>query len=320
VARVFIDYVVKLHGMPRSIISDRGAIFTSLFWRQLFCKIGTKLKFTTAYHPQTDGQTERVNQSLEMYLRCSIQENSKNWKQWISLAEFWYNSAVHSSIGMSPFKALYGHEPDLGAMPSMSSDPEAPTILTERTAQLELLKTKLAAATNRMKLKADRNRTEKEFSVGDQVLLKLQPYVHQSVVSRPYPKLAYKYFGPYKILERIGKVAYKLELPTGSLIHPVFHVSQLKEYHSDYNPVYTDLPKLPALDLMDTEPETILDRRMVKKGNSAIVQVLIKWAHLPADSATWEDWEVITTKFPTLLAWGQASVPPGGIVTQAEAP
>jgi hypothetical protein len=221
---------------------------------------------------------------------------------------------------MSLFKALYGHEPALGAMPSVSSDPEAPTILTERTAQLELLKTKLAVASNRMKLKADRNRIEKDFSVGDQVLLKLQPYVQQSVVSRPYPKLAYKYFGPYKILERIGKVAYKLELPTGSLIHPVFHVSQLKKYRSDYNPVYTDLPKLPVLDLMDTEPKTILDRRMVKKGNSVIVQGLIKWAHLPDDSARWEDWEVITNKFPTLLAWGQASVPPGGIVTQAEAP
>jgi hypothetical protein len=320
VARVFIDSVVKLHGMPKSIVSDRGSIFTSIFWRQLFQKLGTKLKFTTAYHPQTDGQTERVNQSLEMYLRCSIQENSKNWKQWLSLAEFWYNSCTHSSIGMSPFKALYGHEPELGAMPTIEVDQDAPAMLVDRSAHLEVLKAKLAAASNRMKLKADRNRTEKEFPVGDKVLLKLQPYVQKSVVNRIYPKLAYKYFGPYEILEKIGKVAYKLQLPPGSLVHPVFHVSQLKEFCPDYTPVYKDLPTFPSLDTTPTVPEKILDRRMVKKGNAAVVQVLLKWTSLPEDYATWEDWEVITSKFPEMLAWGQASAPQGGIVTQDNMP
>jgi hypothetical protein len=302
VARVFIDSVVKLHGMPRSIISDRGAIFTSHFWRKLFQKLGTKLKFTTAYHPQTDGQIEGVNQSLEMYLRCSIQENSKNWKQWISLAKFWYNSAVHSAIGMSPFKALYGHEPNLGAMPATEDDTDLPAMLINRAAQLKILKKNLSAARNRMKLKADMNRTEKEFAVGDKVLLKLQPYVQHSVVTRPYPKLAYKYFGPYEILERNGKVAYKLQLPQGTLIHPVFHVSQLKEHRPDYTPVFAVLPVLPELDTMDTTPEKILNRRMVKKGNATIVQVLIKWTNLPEDAATWEDWAVLTTKFPEVLA------------------
>lgn len=310
VARVFVDSVVKLHGMPRSIVSDRGAIFTSLFWRQLFEKLSTKLKFTTAYHPQTDGQTERVNQSLEMYLRCSIQDHPKQWKQWISLAELWYNSAVHSSIGMSPFQALYGHEPNFGAMPQEVSDSvkHLPAMLIDRTAKMEFLKANLAAAHNRMKLKADKNRTEKEFRLGDKVLLKLQPYVQQSVVSHPYPKLAYKFFykffGPYEIIERIGKVTYKLQLHPGSLIHPVFHVSQIKEHRPDYSPVFAALPNLPALDQLEMTPEHILDRRMVRKGNSAITQVLIKWSTLPADSATWEDWEVLKVKFPSVLAWG----------------
>jgi hypothetical protein len=253
-------------------VSDRGAIFTSHFWQQLFARLAIKLKFTTAYHPQTEGQTEQVNQSLEMYLRCSIQDNPKQWKQWIALAEFWYNSTVHSAIGMSPFKALYGHEPNLGAMPQIIHDLDDPvsTMLTDRAAQVEQLKMHLAAAQNRMKLKADRSRTEKEFQLGDKVLLKLQPYVQQSVVTRPYPKLAYKYFGPFEILERIGKVAYKLQLPPGSMVHPVFHVSQIKEHRPDYTPVFTKLPKLPALDLKDTVPERVLDRRMVKKGNAAI--------------------------------------------------
>ena len=167
-----------------------------------------------------------------------------------------------------------------------------------------------------MKLKADRNRTEKEFQVGDKVLLKLQPYVQQSVVSRPYPKLAYKYFGPYEVLERIGKVAYKLQLPLGSLVHPVFHISQLKEFRQDFTPVFSDLTTLPVLDGMDTRPEHILERRMVKKGNAAITQVRVKWTQLPEDAATWEDWDVLKVRFPAVLAWGQASFSPGGNVTQ----
>ena len=122
------------------------------------------------------------------HLRCSIQNNPKQWKKWIALAEFWYNSSQHSSIGMSPFRALYGHEPNLGAMPDMILEIANPD--ADRTDLLEKLKVNLAAAHNRMKQKADKYRTEKEFQVGDKVLLKLQPYVQQSVVSRPYPKLA----------------------------------------------------------------------------------------------------------------------------------
>jgi hypothetical protein len=124
--------------------------------------------------------------------------------------------------------------------------------------------------------------------VGDQVLLKLQPYAQESVVNRPYPKIAYKYFGPFKVLEKIGQVAYKLELPESSKIHNVFHVSQVKEYRADHTPVFKDLPNLPTLGTMDIKPEKILERRMVKKGNAAISQVLVKWCKLPEDTATWE--------------------------------
>lgn len=175
VARVFVDGIVKLHGMPRSITSDRDCIFTSNFWKLLFKTLGTKLNYTTAYHPQTDGQSERVNQCLEMFLRCMVQDAPKQWRRWLPLAEFWYNATVHMSIGCSPFKALYGHEPNLGAMPELDTiaDPTVAGVVTERTQQLELLKKNLAAAQLRMKTFADRNRTEKIFQVGDQVLLKL---------------------------------------------------------------------------------------------------------------------------------------------------
>jgi hypothetical protein len=269
VARVFIDTVVKLHGMPHTIISDRDRIFTSAFWKMLFQQLGTKLQYTTAYHPQTNGQTKRVNQCLEMFLRCAVHDAPRQLRRFLPLAEFWYNSCFHTSLGCSPFHALYGHEPNFGAMPELDIDPSAPVagVLTERAGQLALLKKNLEVAQKRMKGNADKHRTEKEFQVGKAVLLRLQPYAQHSVVNRPFPKLSYKYFGPYPILERIGKVAYLLDLPAASRIHNVFHVSQLKEYRADYTPVFTDLPKMPALDCANTEPEAILDRRMTKKGN-----------------------------------------------------
>lgn len=157
VARQFIDCIVKLHGMPRSIISDRDHIFTSHFWKQLFYQLGTKLKYTTAYHPQTDGQSERVNQCLEMFLRCMVQDSPRQWRRCLPLAEFWYNSTFHTSIGCSPFKALYGHDPNFGVMPDLPPDPNSPAadVLTERADQIAILKTNLEKAQVRMKHYAD---------------------------------------------------------------------------------------------------------------------------------------------------------------------
>lgn len=146
------------------------------------------------------------------------------------------------------------------------------------------------------------------------MLLKLQPYVQSSVTNRPHPKPAFKFFGPYKVLEHIGQTAYKLELPAGSLIHPVFHVSQLKPFRPDYSPVFSDLPKVADLDGRLLLPESILQRRPVKKGNKAVPQALIKWVSLPPESATWEDFYVIQKRFPNALAWGQASFDGGGDV------
>lgn len=278
VAKLMLDSVIKLHGLPRSILSDRDRIFNSTFWKTLFQLMDTKLLMSSSYHPQTDGQTERVNQCLEMYLRCAMQDSPTQWKSWLSLAELWYNSSYHTALGCSPFKALYGHEPNLGHLISVPTQEQSPAgdWLLDREAQLAALKRHLDAAQNRMKIQADHHRTDRRFQVGEQVLLKLQPYVQQSVVSRPFPKLAYKFYGPFCVLERIGAVAYKLALPADSLIHPVFHVSQLKPFTPSYTPVFHDLPKLVDFSVRDLKPEAVLDRRLVKKGNRAVPQVLIK--------------------------------------------
>lgn len=121
VAKVLYDNVFKLHGLPQSMVSDRDKVFTSSLWRELFKVEGVSLLCSTAYHPQMDGQTERVNQCLEMYLRCAISESPKEWKSWLAQAEFWYNTSFHSALGCSPFKALYGYDPAVGAVQGMTT-------------------------------------------------------------------------------------------------------------------------------------------------------------------------------------------------------
>ena len=188
--------------------------------------------------------------------------------------------------------------------------------IQDRQFQLQALREQLTKAQNHMKLYADRHRSDRHYQVGDLVLLKLQPYAQSSVVNRPFPKLAFKYFGPYRVLDRVGAAAYRLELPVDSRVHNVFHVSQLKPFTANYSPVYSDIAKLITLDTATLHPEAILERRLVKKGNTAIPQVRVKWSHLPEDSATWEDLYVLQQCFPSTLACGQASSPAGGGVTR----
>lgn len=118
VAQLFLENIYKLHGMPQSIVSDRDKLFTSHFWKELFQLVGTKLHMSTSYHPQTDGQTERLNRCLEQYLQAMVSQRPKMWAKWLALAEWWYNSTYYSAIRMSPYEALYGMQPRKICIPS----------------------------------------------------------------------------------------------------------------------------------------------------------------------------------------------------------
>jgi hypothetical protein len=184
---LLLDSVVKLHGIPKTMLSDRDRIFLSNVWKSLFSLLGSKLLHSTTYHPQTDGQTERVNQCLEMYLRCAVQQSPVQWKKSLSLAELWYNSSHHFALVCSPFKALYGYEPNLGVVAVHPDDGATENYVLEfiedRAAHAAMLKEQLSVAQDRMKLQADKQRTNRVFQVGEQVLLKLQPYAQQTVVN-----------------------------------------------------------------------------------------------------------------------------------------
>ncbi|KAF2320421.1 hypothetical protein GH714_027462 [Hevea brasiliensis] len=177
---------------------------------------------------------------------------------------------------------------------------EVDQTLQTRDEILRELKSHLSRAANQMKQYVDLKRRDVEFQVGDHVYLMLQPYRQQSVSKRASQKLASRYFGPYRVLERVGKLAYKLELPVGSKVHPVFHVSLLKQHIGDTFPVSDVLPLLSDDGEAILEPATILDTRWIRRGSRTIQESLVLWKHLPQEDATWENSVELQVRFPNL--------------------
>jgi len=178
VAQVYFDNIFKLHGVPKTIVSDRDKVFLSQFWQEFFRLQHVSLHMSTAYHPQSDGQSEVVNRGLEGYLRCMTGERPHEWKLWLPLAEWWYNSNWHTSIGITPYEVVYGQPPSLH-IPYVAGDSVVEAVdrsLKAREECIEMLKFHLNRAQQRMKHQADSHRMDKQFAVGDWVYVKLQPY------------------------------------------------------------------------------------------------------------------------------------------------
>ena len=183
VANLYLQHVLKLHGMPATIVSDRDPVFTSYFWQELMRLQGVQLVMSSAYHPQTDGQIEVVNKSLEHYLRAFAANRPQSWVEWLPLAEFWFNTNFHTSTKLTPFEALFGYPPPklldyiLGTTKVETVDVQ----LRTKQQLMALLKQNLVAAQERMKVNADKHRTEREFALGDWIYLKLLPYKQKSM-------------------------------------------------------------------------------------------------------------------------------------------
>jgi len=191
VATLFVQEIVKLHGFPTSIISDRDRLFMSTFWTELFKEADTKLKMTLAYHPQTDGQSEAVDKCVETYLRCFSCYKPRQWPKWLPWTGYWYNTNYHGSIKLSLFKALYGRDPPpLLRREEGATIEEIQSLMQERNSMLDELKKHLDQAQQRMKMYADKKRREVEFQMRNKVFLKIQPYRMKTLAMKLNQKLS----------------------------------------------------------------------------------------------------------------------------------
>lgn len=302
IAQIFIKEIVRLHGIPARIISDRDAKFTSKFWVAMFQSLGTLLNLSSAYHPETDGQTERVNQVIEDMLRSYCSQQPRLWIKFLPLVEFAYNSSFHRSLQMSPFKALYGQDcltPLRFADPSLPV-PAAKHTLEEMDQQLRLIRENLKRASDRQASYANLHRSLRSFKPGDKVFLRVKPK-RSSLTLGKCKKLAYRYCGPFEVLRRIGEQSYELDLPPRLHVHRVFHVSLLKMYVPDPLHILNDQDTvLVNQEEFQLKPEQILDMKEKKLRHRTIREVLVQWKGYPIEDASWEDWDRLVAQFPHL--------------------
>jgi hypothetical protein len=287
VARLSNDTVFKHHGLPSELISDRDPRFTSKFWTELTRLLGTKLKMSTAFHPQTDGQTERSNRVLEDYLRHYISPSQDDWDEWLPQAEFSVNNAWQESIKNTPFMLNFGQQPRTPLNQSGGREvrvPQASNFARTLEENPARAKASLLAARSRQKLFAHERRREVELAEGQNVLLST---INFKLAHPGTRKLLPKWVGPFKVVERIGKVAYKIELPPNLKMHNVFHVQLLKKYR-DNGKVQPPPPPIEIDDSLGYEVQRVLGHREVKRGKQTRKQFLVKWLGYEHEHNTWE--------------------------------
>ena len=285
-ARLYFAHIWKLHGLPRAVLCDRGPQFVAEFMRELCRLLGVKVSSSTAYHPQTDGQTERVNQELEQYVRLFTNERQDDWDELLPLAEFAYNNHVHASTKQVPFYL------DTGRLPRMGFEPQQPASKVEAVNEfadrmqdsMDEARAALSKAKDDMaRYYNQRHDPAPVFEVGDKVYLDASDIK----TTRPSKKLSHRYLGPFPIVRPVGSHAYRLRLPRSmSRLHPVFHVVKLLPVPED--PIGRKARPPPPPTIVDGEQEydveEVLDSRIFR----GRLEFLVKWKGYGYEENSWE--------------------------------
>ena len=294
-AELLVRHVVKLHGLPESIVSDRGPQFAALVFKEICRRLGADRRLSTSFRPQTDGQTEVVNAIMEGYLRAYVNYQQDDWEKWLALAEFAANNTRSETLNCSPFFANYGFNPRLGFEPGTPINHVSPAALLiaqdfarDMEALCDLLRAEMQAAQIKYGDHYDSHRVPApDFKVGDYVWLDGR----NIRTKRPSRKLDWKNLGRFKILEKLNSYVYRLELPATIQIHDVFHVEKLRPVSQDPFPGQV-IPEQPPVEVdgeQEWEVEEILDAKQVQGGH---VKYLVKWTGY--DAPTWEAAALIT--------------------------
>jgi hypothetical protein len=282
----FISHIVRPHGLPNSIISDQGSLFTSKFWTYIMEALGTIRNLSTAFHPETDSQMERVNAIMEQYLRAYCNYQQDNWKQLLPVTEFCYTNIQLETTRVTLFYANYGYHPhfelDLGSVSSEA--PEVSEYVTalnnlhaELRAEIAYVQVAYAEQANR------RCYPDPVLEVGNRVWLR---WKHVKT-TRPSGKLDYKLIGPYTILEKVGSRAYTLDLPPSIQLHPVFHISLLEPAEPDSEPIPGHIQPPPLPVIIDNKDEWELEEVVDSCHHWGQLQYRVKWTGFHDQDKAW---------------------------------
>jgi transposase InsO family protein len=291
VARQFFDNVFRHHGMPTTIISDRDSKFTSHFWQELHRHMDVKLAMSTAYHPQTDGQTEVMNKTLGIMLRAFIDEKQTNWDILLPAAEFAYNNSVNHSTGYSPFFLNTGQHPRVPGTLLSHPDSNVPSVheyLDQQSSALLFAQDALQRAQDHQKDQADKRRRDHNYKVGDKILLNAENITMPADSGLSSDKLKPRFIGPFTLLEQRSPVTFLVDLPPSYKIHNIFHVDLFRRYTE--SPLAfgrrTPAPPPPVVieGAEEYEVESILRYRKYRRQH----QFLVAWKGYGREDQTWE--------------------------------
>ena len=291
-ARLFFEHVICQHGVPEHIITDRGTQFTARFWSRVCSHMSINHRLSTAFHPQTDGQTERQNQVMEQYLRAYVDYLQANWLELLPLAQFAYNNSKHGATTMTPFRANYGFDPRMHVALPKELELDEARFPTQRTADAfanriaevhAQLRTALDSATRRQTNPATDGK-HVEFAIGEKVWLSTK----NITTSRPSKKLDAKRIGPYEVIKQINANAYRLRLPHTMKIHNVFHVSLLDKYRPPTAGQNPPEPDPVIADDAAAEPEWEVERIVDSRIRYRKLQYLVQWAGYDYLRTSWE--------------------------------